>query len=84
MLPGGLTRVALQEGGLVVNSSQGGGSKDTWVVGASGPPARPMSARPSGLTGVEVRPQPTPRDMGPPMDAGPPADAEQQQQQQQQ
>lgn len=32
-LPGGLTRVALSEGGLVVNSSQGGGSKDTWVVG---------------------------------------------------
>jgi len=33
VLPGGLTRVALDEGGLVVNSSQGGGSKDTWVVG---------------------------------------------------
>ena len=31
--PGGLTRVALPEGQLVVNSSQGGGSKDTWVVG---------------------------------------------------
>ena len=31
--PGGLTRVALPEGELVVNSSQGGGSKDTWVVG---------------------------------------------------
>jgi len=30
--PGGLTRVALTEGSLVVNSSQGGGSKDTWVV----------------------------------------------------
>lgn len=30
--PGGLTRVALQEGSLVVNSSQGGGSKDTWVL----------------------------------------------------
>jgi uncharacterized circularly permuted ATP-grasp superfamily protein len=29
--PGGLTRVALKEGSLVVNSSQGGGSKDTWV-----------------------------------------------------
>ena len=29
---GGLTRVALREGSLVVNSSQGGGSKDTWVV----------------------------------------------------
>jgi len=31
--PGGLTRVALRKGSLVVNSSQGGGSKDTWVVG---------------------------------------------------
>lgn len=33
VLPGGLTRVALPEGELVVNSSQGGGSKDTWVLG---------------------------------------------------
>jgi uncharacterized circularly permuted ATP-grasp superfamily protein len=33
LVPGGLTRVALQEGSLVVNSSQGGGSKDTWVLG---------------------------------------------------
>jgi uncharacterized circularly permuted ATP-grasp superfamily protein len=32
LVPGGLTRVALQEGSLVVNSSQGGGTKDTWVV----------------------------------------------------
>ncbi|MGD0823915.1 MAG: circularly permuted type 2 ATP-grasp protein [Terriglobales bacterium] len=32
IVPGGLTRVALQEGSLVVNSSQGGGSKDTWVL----------------------------------------------------
>ncbi len=32
VLPGGLTRVALREGSLVVNSSQGGGSKDTWVL----------------------------------------------------
>jgi len=31
--PGGLTRVALRKGSLVVNSSQGGGSKDTWIVG---------------------------------------------------
>ncbi|PWW56118.1 circularly permuted type 2 ATP-grasp protein [Actinokineospora spheciospongiae] len=34
VLPGGLTRVALPEGSLVVNSSQGGGSKDTWVLAA--------------------------------------------------
>jgi len=33
VVPGGLTRVALREGSLVVNSSQGGGSKDTWVLG---------------------------------------------------
>jgi uncharacterized circularly permuted ATP-grasp superfamily protein len=32
IVPGGLTRVALSEGSLVVNSSQGGGSKDTWVI----------------------------------------------------
>jgi uncharacterized circularly permuted ATP-grasp superfamily protein len=34
VLPGGLTRVALNEGSLLVNSSQGGGSKDTWVLAA--------------------------------------------------
>lgn len=34
MVPGGLTRVALQQGSLVVNSSQGGGTKDTWVLEA--------------------------------------------------
>lgn len=33
IVPGGLTRVALREGSLVVNSSQGGGSKDTWILG---------------------------------------------------
>ena len=32
MVPGGLTRVALRQGSLVVNSSQGGGTKDTWVL----------------------------------------------------
>ncbi|CCH77642.1 conserved hypothetical protein [Nostocoides japonicum T1-X7] len=39
VLPGGLTRVALPEGELVVNSSQGGGSKDTWVLAGRGSPA---------------------------------------------
>jgi uncharacterized circularly permuted ATP-grasp superfamily protein len=34
VLPGGLTRVALRKGSCVVNSSQGGGSKDTWVLRA--------------------------------------------------
>jgi len=41
VLPGGLTRVALARGQLVVNSSQGGGSKDTWVLGAE---TRPVEA----------------------------------------
>lgn len=40
VLPGGLTRVALPQGQLVVNSSQGGGSKDTWVLSESGNPRR--------------------------------------------
>jgi uncharacterized circularly permuted ATP-grasp superfamily protein len=40
VLPGGLTRVALPAGQLVVNSSQGGGSKDTWVVGVDPLPTR--------------------------------------------
>jgi uncharacterized circularly permuted ATP-grasp superfamily protein len=39
IVPGGLTRVALREGSLVVNSSQGGGTKDTWVVDDG--PAKP-------------------------------------------
>jgi uncharacterized circularly permuted ATP-grasp superfamily protein len=41
VMPGGLTRVALRKGSLVVNSSQGGGSKDTWVLAA---PIRDPSA----------------------------------------
>ena len=36
IVPGGLTRVALREGSMIVNSSQGGGSKDTWVLEDSG------------------------------------------------
>ena len=42
VLPGGLTRVALREGELKVNSSQGGGSKDTWVL-ARGRPVEPLA-----------------------------------------
>lgn len=41
VVPGGLTRVALPEGSLVVNSSQGGGTKDTWVVDGAATDARP-------------------------------------------
>jgi uncharacterized circularly permuted ATP-grasp superfamily protein len=54
VLPGGLTRVALGEGALVVNSSQGGGSKDTWVLAAEqrlvaspAPPPRVAAPRPA-------------------------------------
>lgn len=48
IVPGGLTRVALRRGSLVVNSSQGGGSKDTWVLhpaGARRAPAKPETER---------------------------------------
>ena len=57
VLPGGLTRVALRAGSLVVNSSQGGGSKDTWVLAGApgrsrrsrrGPRRRPPTVRPRG------------------------------------
>jgi hypothetical protein len=44
VVPGGLTRVALPEGSLVVNSSQGGGSKDTWVLAGAGRAAPPRGA----------------------------------------
>jgi uncharacterized circularly permuted ATP-grasp superfamily protein len=48
VMPGGLTRVALKKGSLVVNSSQGGGSKDTWVLPpqsvAGAVPAHPEDA----------------------------------------
>ena len=63
VLPGGLTRVALREGSLVVNSSQGGGSKDTWVLTSSpGPPAAdaaPDAAR-RDAAGAGGRPDPGP------------------------
>jgi uncharacterized circularly permuted ATP-grasp superfamily protein len=45
VIPGGLTRVALPRGSLVVNSSQGGGSKDTWVL-ASPPASRTPAPAP--------------------------------------
>jgi uncharacterized circularly permuted ATP-grasp superfamily protein len=59
VLPGGLTRVALQEGNLIVNSSQGGGSKDTWVL-AEGP-----ADGPAGLPADDVPPAVAPRQLGP-------------------
>ena len=48
-MPGGLTRVALKEGSLVVNSSQGGGTKDTWVLDRRETPCSP--APPTTSTG---------------------------------
>jgi hypothetical protein len=76
VLPGGLTRVALAEGQLVVNSSQGGGSKDTWVLG----PARPTQRE------VERTRAGTPRMPGArvPHDDAPPEPGRSQQQEQQQ
>jgi uncharacterized circularly permuted ATP-grasp superfamily protein len=44
MVPGGLTRVALKDGSLVVNSSQGGGTKDTWILEDDSTPAEVMAA----------------------------------------
>ncbi|HZE50077.1 MAG TPA: circularly permuted type 2 ATP-grasp protein [Jatrophihabitantaceae bacterium] len=79
VLPGGLTRVALVEGSLVVNSSQGGGSKDTWVLAGE---------RPSILAGSgprrETPPPPERLPLPPPDDAGEDEVRQQQQQQQQQ
>ena len=43
MVPGGLTRVALKDGSLVVNSSQGGGTKDTWILEADTPASQSQS-----------------------------------------
>lgn len=85
VLPGGLTRVALPEGQLVVNSSQGGGSKDTWVVGteASNSSGRNIQglvrdqaavSSPVSATGTERVPDHSPED-------APRIDQQQQQQQ---
>jgi uncharacterized circularly permuted ATP-grasp superfamily protein len=75
VLPGGLTRVALPEGELIVNSSRGGGSKDTWVL--------------AGGRAVETTRAVVPEVHAPPVDAGPAvvarsAKAQQQAEQQQQ
>lgn len=60
VLPGGLTRVALPEGQLVVNSSQGGGSKDTWVLDdalATGPVIANRAVHAAGGMGALVADQ---------------------------
>ncbi len=75
--PGGLTRVALREGSLVVNSSAGGGSKDTWVLAGAGHAPETRDERAPG--------SPLPRTLrGPAQETGPPSGVVQQQQQQQQ
>ncbi len=58
VLPGGLTRVALAKGELIVNSSRGGGSKDTWVL--AGPPVAAAPEPPPVATPVEDPPVATP------------------------
>jgi uncharacterized circularly permuted ATP-grasp superfamily protein len=63
IVPGGLTRVALQRGSLVVNSSQGGGSKDTWVLAAPGERPSDEAAAPSSGDGPGWAP-PGPREGG--------------------
>jgi hypothetical protein len=71
VLPGGLTRVALREGSLVVNSSQGGGSKDTWVLTSQAPHVSPKDHAPFPASALQANAP----------DRGP-LDAQQEQQQQ--
>ena len=52
---GGLTRVAMVKGSLVVNSSQGGGSKDTWIVDADGPPQSQQQSQLASKTPAQTR-----------------------------
>jgi uncharacterized circularly permuted ATP-grasp superfamily protein len=77
VLPGGLTRVALPEGSLVVNSSQGGGSKDTWVLAAGRSTEGERELGEKGLTTVAPANSPA-------AELGPELSTSQQQQQQQQ
>ena len=75
VVPGGLTRVALPEGSLVVNSSQGGGSKDTWVL------ADPHASRPLRASRPAMPRTVAPAVASAPLDPGPAvAQAAQQQQ----
>jgi uncharacterized circularly permuted ATP-grasp superfamily protein len=78
--PGGLTRVALPRGSLVVNSSQGGGSKDTWALAGDEEVPDTPSTRQRNWGGVRLPPSAAP-ERGP---SGPIAAQQQEQQQQQQ
>ncbi|HEU5223513.1 MAG TPA: circularly permuted type 2 ATP-grasp protein [Candidatus Lumbricidophila sp.] len=84
VLPGGLTRVALPEGRLVVNSSQGGGSKDTWVLGADNWPQRDAIETPEPPTQVTADAESDRQATGFPLEASPYDDFSTRQQQQQQ
>ena len=77
IVPGGLTRVALKAGSLVVNSSQGGGSKDTWVLAADD------DVVPFEVPRLPIEPPPLPAAASPDLGPGASGIAEQQQQQQQ-
>jgi uncharacterized circularly permuted ATP-grasp superfamily protein len=74
VLPGGLTRVALPRGSLVVNSSQGGGSKDTWVLADGHRQTQQQRAQAGDRW-------PAPVEQGMPIDPGPSQSQAQQQQQ---
>ena len=75
VLPGGLTRVAIPEGSLIVNSSQGGGSKDTWVLAPRASDDAELRGRGLGATAVKSDEALTP-------ERGPELNVAQQQQQQ--
>ncbi|WP_030257028.1 MULTISPECIES: circularly permuted type 2 ATP-grasp protein [Streptomyces] len=76
LVPGGLTRVALGEGNLIVNSSQGGGSKDTWVLAPDAPPSRSTGERSTAVSEV------SPRQFGPGSTSTPGGPAQEEAQQQ--
>jgi uncharacterized circularly permuted ATP-grasp superfamily protein len=88
VLPGGLTRVALPEGSLVVNSSQGGGSKDTWVLASRASVADRELAAAQVVRALPKRPAAPPGEKGPEFNSSQQqqssATGSQQQQQQQQ
>ena len=74
VLPGGLTRVAMREGTLIVNSSQGGGSKDTWVLtSVTRPPVHetPFTVVPASIPAVAPDPGPVTEQSGQQQQAGP-------------
>ena len=86
VLPGGLTRVALAKGELIVNSSQGGGSKDTWVLAGPALTEEEKAAlQESQAEQLEVAAPPAAEVHSPPPSSGPAlTDLQQQEEQQQQ